>query len=295
MASAEVILSFAAALVVGAALSVSGAVLQSVLRNPLAEPYILGIVGGSALFSALAAKCGVLALGAWTLSASSFLGSCFSLFLLALVAYFAARAREANGSDAQLRSSYSTVVVSGFVVGGFTGSLDWLVLSYCSSEDFTRLNKWLYGSLAHVSWSSLVFGAAAVAAVFAVLWRFRRELNVMELGHDEAECLGVDTRTVILAVVGSVALATSVSVSLAGAIGFVGLVVPHFVRRVFGPRMQRLLPLSAAFGGVFLAFAQLVCRLLPDGVGVGVVCAIFGAPFFLYLLASRRNGEGQDI
>ena len=291
----DVALSFAAALVVGAALSVSGAVLQSVLRNPLAEPYILGIVGGGALFSALAAKFGMLALGAWVLPASSFLGSCFSLLLLVAVAYFAAKARDANGSDAQLRSSYSTVVVSGFVVGGFTGSLDWLVLSYCSPEDFTRLNKWLYGSLAHVTWGGLAFGAATFALVFLVLCLFRRELNVMELGHDEAECLGVDTRLTIFVVIGAVALATAVSVSLAGAVGFVGLVVPHFVRRVFGPRMQRLLPLSAAFGGVFLAFAQLVCRILPDGVGVGVVCAIFGGPFFLYLLASRRNGEGRDV
>lgn len=289
------VVTILAALTVGAALAVAGAVLQSVLRNPLAEPYILGIVGGSALFSATAMKLGLFALGAWVLPVSSFLGSCFSLALLVLVAYFAARAREANGSDAHMRSNYSTVVVSGFVVGGFTGSLDWLVLSTCSPEDFTRLNKWLYGSLAEVGGSSLAIGLATVAVVFAVLYSFRRELNVLELGHDEAECLGVNTRLTIAVVIGAVALVTAVSVALAGAVGFVGLVVPHFVRRVFGPRMQRLLPLSALFGGIFLVFAQLVSRLLPDGVGVGVVCAIFGAPFFLYLLASRRNGEGRDV
>ena len=98
-------LSIAAAIVVGAALAVSGAVLQSVLRNPLAEPYILGIVGGSALFSALATKLGLVALAAWVLPASSFLGACFSLSLLLLVAWFASRARDVNGSDAQLRSN----------------------------------------------------------------------------------------------------------------------------------------------------------------------------------------------
>src|SRR5574344_1735604 len=291
----ETVVTMLAALTVGAALAVAGAVLQSVLRNPLAEPYILGIVGCSALFSATAMKLGLLALGAWVLPVSSFLGSCFSLALLVLVAYFAARAREANGSDAHMRSNHSTVVVSGFVVGGFPGSLAWLVLSPCSPEDFTRLNKWLYGSLAEVGGSSLAIGLATVAVVFAVLYSFRRELNVLELGHDEAECLGVNTRFTIAVVIGAVALVTAVSVALAGAVGFVGLVVPHFVRRVFGPRMQRLLPLSALFGGIFLVFAQLVSRLLPDGVGVGVVCAIFGAPFFLYLLASRRNGEGRDV
>ena len=289
------VVTILAALTVGAALAVAGAVLQSVLRNPLAEPYILGIVGGSALFSATAMKLGLLALGAWVLPVSSFLGSCFSLGLLVLVAYFAARAREANGSDAHMRSNYSTVVVSEFVVGGFTGSLDWFVLSTCSPEDFTRLNKWLYGSLAEVGGSSLAIGLATVAVVFAVLYSFRRELNVLELGHDEAECLGVNTRLTIAVVIGAVALVTAVSVALAGAVGFVGLVVPHFVRRVFGPRMQRLLPLSALFGGIFLVLAQFASRLLPEGVGVGVVCAIFGAPFFLYLLASKKNGEGRDI
>ena len=288
-------LSIAAALVVGAALAVSGAVLQSVLRNPLAEPYILGIVGGSALFSALATKLGLVAIAVWVLPASSFLGACFSLSLLLLVAWFASRARDANGSDAQMRSSFSTVVIAGFVVGGFTGSLDWLVLSYCPPEEFTRLNKWLYGSLSEVGPAALAAGMAVLALAMAVLYFFRRELNVMGLGHDEAECLGVNTRVTMIAVIGAVSFATAVSVSLAGAIGFVGLVVPHFVRRVFGPRMERLLPFSALFGGLFLAFAQVIAAKLLPGVGVGVVCAIFGGPFILYLLASRHNGEGRDV
>ena len=290
-----VALAVLAAVVVGASLSVSGAVLQGVLRNPLAEPYILGIVGGGALFSAIAVKFALVAAGVWVLPAACFLGSCFSLAILALVAHFAAKSRDANGADAQMRSSGSTIVVAGFVVGGFTGSLDWLVLSYCPPEEFTRLSKWLYGSLDNVTWHSLAIGVVALSAALAVLWRIRRELNVMELGRDEAECLGVDTHRVKLLAIGAVSLATAISVSLAGAVGFVGLVVPHFVRRVFGPRMQLLVPLSAAFGGAFLVFAYAVSRLFPPGIGVGVVCAVFGAPFFLFLLASRRNGEGRDV
>lgn len=284
-----------AAMVVGASLSVSGAVLQGVLRNPLAEPYILGIVGGGALFSAVASRLGLFALGAWVLPAASFLGSCFSLLLLMAVAWFAARSRERQGSDPYLRSSGSTIVVAGFVVGGFMGSLDWLVLSYCPPEEFAKLNKWLYGSLAHVTWQSLAGGVAALAVALAVLWRIRRELNVMELGHDEAECLGVDTRRMRIFAIGAVSLATAVSVSLAGAVGFAGLVVPHFVRRVFGPRTEWLIPLSAAFGAAFLVLAHFVGGAFPDGVGVGVVCAILGTPFFLYLLASRHSGEGRDV
>lgn len=291
----ETLLTILAAMVVGASLSISGVVLQGVLRNPLAEPYILGIVGGGALFSALAMKAGLFAFGAWVMQLSSFVGSCFSLLLLMVVAWFAARARAKEGSDPYIRSSGSTVVVAGFVVGGFTGSLDWLVLSYCSPDEFTKLNKWLYGNISNVTLQSLAIGMAVLAMALALLWKIRRELDVMELGHDEAECLGVNTRRVKILAIGAVSLATAVSVSLAGAVGFIGLVVPHFVRRVFGPRMHRLVPLSAAFGAMFLVFAHFVGTALPGNVGVGVVCAIFGAPFFLFLLASRHNGEGRDV
>ncbi len=290
-------MTFVAAMVVGALLAVAGAVLQSVLRNPLAEPYMLGMVGGGALFSALAMTLGFVAWGAFVLPVASFLGSAFSLALVCLVAWCAARARSLNGTDAALRSSSSTIVVAGFVVGGFTGSLDMLVLSYSEPEAFTYLSKWLYGSLATVTLAHLAVGVATLAAVLAVLLFYRKELNVMELGRDEAECLGINTRAVMLIVIGVVAVATSVSVALAGAVGFVGLVVPHVVRRVWGPRMERLLPLSALLGGLALASAQLVVEMLPGArtVGVGVVCAIFGAPFFLWLLSSRRNGEGRDV
>ncbi len=290
-------MSFLVASIVGALLALAGAVLQSVLRNPLAEPYMLGIVGGGALFSAIAMVFGFVAWGAFVLPVASFFGSLFSLSLVCLVAWCATRARGLNGADAALRSSSSTIVVAGFVVGSFTGSLDMLVLSYAEPEAFTYLSKWLYGSLWDVSLHHLMAGSITLTVVLASLLFYRKELNVMELGRDEAECLGVDTRHVMLVVIGIVALATAVSVALAGAVGFVGLVIPHVVRRIWGAHMERLLPLSALLGGLFLAGAQLVATLLPGGrsVGVGVVCAIFGAPFFLYLLSSRHNGEGRDV
>ena len=290
-------MTFLAAFIVGCCLALAGAVLQSVLRNPLAEPYMLGMVGGGALFSALVLNLGLVSYGAFVLPVASFLGSCFSLLLVCLIAWCAARARLVNGSDAALRSSSSTIVVAGFTVGGFTGSLEMLVLSYSEPEAFTKLSKWLFGSLKEVQLPHLVLGAVVLVGVLVVLMAFRRQLNVMELGHDEAECLGVNTRLTMVAVIGSVALATSVSVALAGAVGFVGLVVPHVVRRLVGPKMELLLPVSAVAGGLVLVAAQAVAGWLSDAhdVGVGVICAIFGAPFFLVLLASRRNGEGRDI
>ena len=170
-----------------------------------------------------------------------------------------------------------------------------LVMSYAKPEDFEALSKWLYGSLTHVTTFSLLLGSLAALSAAVVLWMFRRELNVMELGHDEAECLGVDTKLTMTVTIGAVALATSVSVALAGAIGFVGLVVPHLVRRMVGGRMQLLLPCCAVVGGVFLATAQSLTNLFPGSVGVGVICAIVSSPVFLLLLASRRNGEGRDV
>ncbi len=285
--------AYIAAFVTGAALSVSGAALQSVLRNPLAEPYLLGTVGGAALFAALAVVLGLTAYGAWVMPAASFAGSCVALLLVCGVACLAARARRDEGVVA---ATGNAVVLAGFVTGGFFGSLDMVVLSYAKPEDFAFVSKWLYGSLQFVTPPMLAFGAVAVALVFALLLALSRRLNVMELGRAEAESFGVDTRTTTFLVLGAVSLATAVSVALAGAIGFVGLVIPHVVRRKAGTRLKRVFVLSAVLGGLFLMLAERARRLLPTGeVSVGVVCAILGAPFFLWLLVSRRNGEGWDV
>ena len=291
----EIVWTYSAAAVVGASLAVSGAALQSVLRNPLAEPYLLGTVGGSAFFAALASNLGLLALGTWVLPCASFLGACFSLAIVCLVAGIAARRRFVQGSDALTRANGSTIVLAGFVTGSFCGSLNMLVMSYSEPDAFTKLSLWLYGSLKTVTPEALAVCTPVFAAVFTVLYLLARRLNVMELGPDEAEGLGINVRGTVFTVLALVALMTAVSVSLAGAIGFLGLVVPHAVRRLTGPRLQRILPFSALGGGLVLLIAQFICRQLPGDVPVGIVCALLGAPFFFGLLMSRRNGEGWDI
>lgn len=288
-------LAYPAALVTGAGLSLAGAALQSVLRNPLAEPYLLGTVGGAALFAALATNLGLVALGAWVMPTASFLGSCASLALVCTVAYFAGRARGSDGAEPQLRSGGNAVVLAGFVTGGFMGSLDMLVLSYAKAEDFAAISKWLYGSLKAVTPIMLAIGSAVLLVVLAVLMVLSRRLNVMELGRDEAETFGIDTRGTLFAVLAAVSLLTAVCVAIAGAIGFIGLVVPHFVRRKTGPRMERVMPVSAICGGLFLCVAEWLGRFPPGEVPVGVVCAIVGAPFFFWLLMSKNNGEGWDV
>lgn len=285
--------SYPAAAIVGASLSVTGASLQSVLRNPLAEPYLMGTVGGAALFVALAFVSGLTALGAWVMPAASFFGSLLSLALVCLVAAFAARNRD--GASPLILSSSSTLVLAGFVVGAFTGSMNMLVLSYAKADDFTAVSKWLYGNLAAVTPLAFALAFLAFALVFASLLALARYLDVLELGRAEAECLGVNARALLLVVLVLSSLMTAVSVALAGAIGFVGLVVPHIVRRKVGPKMRRVLPSAALLGALALIGAQALARALPGDVPVGVIAAICGAPVIFLILVSRRSGEGWDV
>lgn len=285
--------SYPAAAIVGASLSVTGASLQSVLRNPLAEPYLMGTVGGAALFVALAFVSGLTALGAWVMPTASFLGSLLSLALVCLVAALAARNRD--GASPLILSSSSTLVLAGFVVGAFTGSMNMLVLSYAKADDFTVVSKWLYGNLAAVTPLAFALAFLAFALVFTVLLALARYLDVLELGRAEAECLGVNARALLLVVLVLSSLMTAVSVALAGAIGFVGLVVPHIVRRKVGPKMRRVLPSAALLGALALVGAQALARALPGDVPVGVIAAICGAPVIFLILVSRRSGEGWDV
>ena len=287
--------AYPTAAVVGASLAVTGTVLQSVLRNPLAEPYLMGTVGGAALLAAGAMVSGLTTLGVWVLPAASFLGSCLSLALVCGVAALAGRARRAESASPFLRASGSTLVLAGFVTGGFTGSLNMLVLSFASDADFAAVSKWLFGSLRTVTPLTFAVGAAVFAAVLAVLLVLARRLDVLELGRTEAECLGVNARAVIFAVLAAASLMTAVSVALAGAIGFVGLVVPHVVRRLAGPRMTRVIPCAALAGGAFLLAAEGLVRLSPREVPVGVLAAVLGSPFVFVLLSLRKSGEGWDV
>ena len=291
----DVLWTILAALVVGASLGLAGAVMQGVLRNPLADPYLFGMVGGGTCFMTLALNFGLAAWGSLGLPLASLAGAAFALGLVALVAWCTVRTRRLDGSDPQARMSNSAMILAGWAVGGTLGSFGMLARSYATPENYTAVNRWLWGSLAAARPATVLVGLAVFAAAFAIILSFRRSLDVMELGHDEAACLGVNVRFVSVIVLAAAATVTSVSVALAGMVGFVGLVVPHFVRRLAGARAKLVLPLSALLGGLFVLAAEFLGRALPGTVGVGVVCAITGGPLFLLLLASRRNGEGRDI
>ena len=270
-----------AALVVGASLALSGAALQSVLRNPLAEPYILGLVGGASLGVALAFQTGLAAAAALAVPVSAFAGACLSLALVCCVAHFAARR---TGGRAL---AGGTVIVAGFVTGGLTNSLQMLVLAYATPEQSAAAFKWVWGDLHAVQPGPIAGAVAALLASFLLLYAQNRRLNALVLGEDAARALGVDVRRTQLVALGAASLATASSVALVGAVGFLGLIVPHVVRRLFGGDHRVYLPLSAVGGALFLVAADAVAGLFPGNLPVGVVCALTGAPFFLWLLTRR--------
>lgn len=276
-------ISILAALVVGASLATAGATLQSVLRNPLAEPFMLGTVGGAALFAAVAMHVGLVAAGAFALPLAAFLGAVFSLALVCGISWISAKRR---GGEA---FAGETVILAGFVTGSFTGSLQMVVLSFAEPATFANLSKWLFGDLHAVRGASLAVAAACAAASFAAVFSQARKLNALVLGETMAKSLGVNVRRTYLVSLGAASLATAASVALAGAIGFLGLVVPHVVRRLFGVNHRVYLPLAAVLGAVFLVAADAIGRSLPGNISAGVVCAVCGGPFFLYLLCLRRR------
>jgi len=268
---------------VGGSLATAGATLQSVLRNPLAEPFMLGTVGGAALFAAGAMHFGLAAAGAFALPLAAFLGALASLALVCGISWVSAKRR---GGEA---FAGETVVLAGFVTGSFTGSLQMVLLSFAEPATFANLSKWMFGNLHAVRGPSLAAAAVCAALSFLAVCSQARGLNALALGEPMAKRLGVNVRRTYLVALGAASLATAASVALAGAIGFLGLVVPHVVRRLFGANHRAYLPLSALLGAVGLLLADAVSRLLPGEISAGVVCAVCGGPFFLYLLCLRRR------
>ena len=273
--------SILAALVVGAALATSGATLQSVLRNPLAEPYILGLVGGASLGVALAFLAGWAEASACAVPLAAFLGACLSLALVCAVSAVAARRTGGRGLAG------GTVIVAGFVAGSFTCSLQMLALAYATPEQSAAAFKWVWGDLRQAAPQAIPWAAAAVLVVVAVLYGQSRRLNALALGEATARSLGVDVRRTQLVALVATSVATAASVALAGAVGFLGLIVPHVVRRLVGANHRVYLPVCALAGALFLVAADGAARLFPGDLPVGVVCALTGAPFFFFLLARR--------
>lgn len=272
------------AAILGGALTVSGIVFQALLRNPLADPYVLGVSGGASIGGVTALLMG-LGTGAGLLAklgvpAFAFMGALGALILIEWIATVGGRL------------TVHTILLTGVIFNAFSGALIYFIQSIASLEQLHAIVFYLMGSVPFFGYDMIAVLAVASILVTVALFAMARDFNVLTLGEESAMQLGVDVerikrRTFILG-----SLLTGLSVSVAGMIGFVGLVVPHWLRILFGPDHRLLLPAGFLGGAAFLVLADLVSRVVaaPNEIPVGVVTALVGGPFFLYLLR-RRRGE----
>ncbi len=257
------------AFVVGALLALAGVLMQVLLRNPLADPYVLGISGGAAVGALVAI---LLGLASWGLELSAFAGALLSTLLVFALA-------TAGGAWGATR-----LLLTGVVLAAGWGALISFILALAPEAQLRGMLFWLMGDLAHAGmplWAAVVLALAA-----ALSWLAARELNVMARGEKLAASLGVSTRNLRQGVFLLASLVTAAAVTVGGSIGFVGLIVPHMVRLVMGSDHRLLLPLAMLGGGLLLMLADTLARslLAPEQLPVGVITALIGVPLFLWLL-----------
>lgn len=268
------------AAVVGMGLSIVGAFFQGLLRNSMADPYVLGISSGAALGATIAI---VLGFGFFGLNVMAFITSLITVFFVYTI------------SKAGTRVSMTTMLLAGIAVSAFISAVVSLMMLLNRSE-LSRIIFWTMGGFNLTSWQDVLFSVPVIVIGSFVMYMFSRDVNAILTGEEVAEHLGVNTELVkkVVLVIGSLVTATAVSVG--GIIGFVGLIVPHISRLIIGPDNRVLVPFSGIVGAMFLVFADVMARVIlkPVEVPVGIITAAFGGPFFLYLLIkNKRKSEGM--
>ena len=258
---------------VGGSLAVTGAALQAMIRNPLAEPYLLGLSGGAGLGAVIAIA--TRAAGTWAIPIAAFIGAIAAVALVYRLSLVAGR-----------RLDPRVLLLSGVVVGSFAGALMSAIIVLSPSAGIRNAFLWLLGGFGSASWQALGVFAAYAVAPLVLIWLSARNLDLIALGEEPAHHLGADVDRTRRLVYGSTALLTAASVAACGIIGFVGLVVPHAVRTIARPIHRTLLPLVFVAGGGFLVLSDVVSRTVvrPLELPVGVVTALVGVPLFALLL-----------
>jgi iron complex transport system permease protein len=271
---------------VGAGLATSGALMQGLFRNPLADPGLVGVSSGAGLAAVLVIVLGgtVLApvtatLGLYGLQVSAFLGGLAVTFLLYRIA------TRSGVTD------IATMLLAGIALAAIAGAIMGVMVFIASDNQLRDLSFWNLGSLAGATWQKVLATLPFIALAIFVGIRLARPLNALTLGEAAARHMGVAVERTKQLIIVSVALATGASVAVSGGIGFVGIVVPHLVRLVIGPDHRYLLPASALLGASFLILADTLARIIvvPAELPIGIVTAAIGGPFFLYILLRRRS------
>lgn len=267
------------AVVAGMGLAAAGVTWQGVLRNPLADPYLIGVSAGGALGAGIAlfAK-GSLPFGSQAVPVAAFIGS-----LLALGVVWGISGRGAA-------FSVERMLLAGVAVGSFLSAILSMLL-FWNQESLTTLYFWMLGSFSGRGWEDLRLALPYLSIGLVLLFSQLRHLNVLQLGSQRARALGVDTAKAQRWLIIGASLVTASVVAVCGMIGFVGLVVPHVTRLLVGPDLRRVLPASCLLGALLLVAADLAARTVwaPSEMPVGVLTALLGAPFFLYLIARERR------
>jgi len=265
---------------VGAALAIAGATYQGLFRNPLADPYLIGVAQGAAL----GAVVGFLlpfdwhGMGVGVIPLLAFIGALVSVAIV----YSLARV----GKTLPM----TTLILAGVALGALWGSIvSYLIIT--SGEKMHGIIFWLMGSFSLSEWSEVKVVLPYVVVGVVIILLYARSLNVMQLDEEQAQQLGIAVEKVKLILLAAATLITAAAVSFVGTIGFVGIITPHAVRLIWGPDHRFLLPLSVLSGAIFLILADLVARtaLAPTEIPIGVITAICGAPFFLYLLRRKKR------
>lgn len=267
-----------AAFCVGAALGISGAALQGLLRNPLAEPGVLGVSASASLLASLSIYYGVAALSPWVLPLAAIIGALLATALIAMAA---------------LRiSSVVTLILIGVGLSSFAGALMSLLINFAPNPfTLSDVMTWMLGSVANRSFADIGFSAPFMLLGIGLLLMSRRGLSALTLGEEAAQGMGLDlTRQRVLTVLGA-GLATGGAVALAGAIGFIGIIAPHLIRPLTGHDPARALIPSAVLAGLCLVLADIAIRLIPttNELKLGVAIALIGAPVFIWIAAQRHT------
>lgn len=263
-------------ILVGAALGVAGTAMQGLFKNPMADPYIIGISSGAALGASIAIV---------TFS-SSFYALLLMAFVMATLTVFIVYSIASIGGKVPV----ATLLLAGIAVGTFMSALTSFIM-YTSGENLHGIVFWLMGGLWGRSWIHVFIILPWVILGSAVIFIFARDLNAMLLGEESAQHLGIEVETVKKILIVSASLITAVAVAVSGIIGFVGLIIPHIMRLLVGSDHRILIPSSALVGGIFLVWADTISRTVisPTEIPVGIITALFGAPFFVYLLRRKKR------
>ncbi len=268
------------AIVAGTGLAIAGVAMQSLMKNPLAEPYTTGVSSGAYLGMAVGMAMGLtVASNSFGLVGNAFL---FAMIPVLLMILFSSR----------LGDSVATIILIGTALTYMFNALSMLILVSTDADTLANVYKWQVGTIVSLGWSELLTVAAVTVACSVTIGALSKKLNIMAMGEHNARSLGINVRRLRTVCLTLMALMVAFIISYSGIIGFVGLICPHIIRLVIGSDNRFVIPAAAAFGSAFLLFADTVAKYLSslDSVPVGVVCSFVGAPLFLIILIHNKRG-----